>query len=163
MNFTWWVNQQDPDGNSLFGGGFLGLDNIGPIDRSNLPPGYTLQQADGTAWMAFYCTQMLGMLNHMVHANQPVDHLLVTFLQHFISINEAMDDEGIWDEQDGYFYDQLVYPDGTRAPLRVTSLVGAMPVVAAESIQLNPTSEAAGPGDRAADALGAARSTRPRQ
>ena len=113
--------------------------------------------------MAFYCTQMLGMLNHMVHADQPVDHLLVTFLQHFISINEAMDDEGIWDEQDGYFYDQLVYPDGTRAPLRVTSLVGAMPVVAAESIQLNPPSEAAGPGDRAADALGAARSTRPRR
>jgi hypothetical protein len=76
----------------------------------------------------------------MVHAGQPVDHLLVTFLQHFISINEAMDDEGIWDEQDGYFYDQLVYPDGTRAPLRVTSLVGAMPVVAAESIQLRPDS-----------------------
>ena len=142
MNFTWWVNQQDPDGNSLFGGGFLGLDNIGPIDRSNLPPGYTLQQADGTAWMAFYCTQMLGMLNHMVHAGQPVDHLLVTFLQHFISINEAMDDEGIWDEQDGYYYDQLIYPDGTRAPLRVTSLVGAMPVVATEAIQLKPVSAA---------------------
>ena len=140
MNFTWWVNQQDPDGNSLFGGGFLGLDNIGPIDRSNLPPGYTLQQADGTAWMAFYCTQMLGMLNHMVHAGQPVDHLLVTFLQHFISINEAMDEEGIWDEEDGYFYDQLVYPDGNRAPLRVTSLVGAMPVVATEAIQLKPVS-----------------------
>ena len=141
MNFTWWVNQQDPDGNSLFGGGFLGLDNIGPIDRSNLPAGYTLQQADGTAWMAFYCTQMLGMLNYMVHAGQPVDHLLVTFLQHFMSINEAMDAEGIWDEEDGYFYDQLIYPDGTRAPLRVTSLVGAMPVVAAESIQLRPDNE----------------------
>ena len=113
--------------------------------------------------MAFYCTQMLGMLNHMVHANQPVDHLLVTFLQHFISINEAMDDEGIWDEQDGYFYDQLVYPDGTRAPLRVTSLVGAMPVVAAESIHLNPTERGRCPGDSAADALSAPRSTRPRQ
>jgi hypothetical protein len=138
INFTWWLNQQDADGNSIFGGGFLGLDNIGPIDRSHLPPGYTLQQADGTAWMAFYCTQMLAILNQLVRQGKRYEHLVLTFLQHFASITEAIEADGIWDADAGYFYDQLAYPDGTRVPLRVTSLVGAMPIVATATIHLNP-------------------------
>jgi hypothetical protein len=136
VNFTWWLNQQDSDGNSIFGGGFLGLDNIGPIDRSHLPPGYALQQADATAWMAFYCTQMLAILNQLSQQGKRYEHLVLLFLQHFASITEAIDADGIWDPDDGYFYDQLVYPDGTRAPLRVTSLVGAMPIVATATIDL---------------------------
>jgi hypothetical protein len=137
INFTWWLNQQDDDGNSIFGGGFLGLDNIGPIDRSHLPPGYTLQQADATAWMAFYCSQMLAILNQLARQGRRYQHLVLTFLQHFASITEAIDADGIWDPQAGYFFDQLQYPDGTRAPLRVISLVGAMPIVATATINLD--------------------------
>ncbi len=136
INFTWWVNQQDADGNSVFGGGFLGLDNIGPIDRSHLPDGHTLQQADATAWMAFYCAQMLGILNQLVQHAKNYDHILLTFLQHFGAIAEAIEEQGLWDPEAGYYFDQLVYPDGGRAPLRVVSLVGAMPVVGATTLQL---------------------------
>ncbi len=138
MNFTWWVNQQDADGNSVFGGGFLGLDNIGPIDRSHLPGGYTLQQADGTAWMAFFCAQMLAILNQLSSRSRRHDRILTTFLQHFASISEAITAMGLWDEQAGYFFDQLEHPDGHQEPLRVTSLVGAMPLVATATVRLRP-------------------------
>jgi hypothetical protein len=138
INFTWWVNQQDADGNSVFGGGFLGLDNIGPIDRSHLPGGYTLHQADGTAWMAFFCAQMLAVLNQLASRNRRYDRILTTFLQHFASISEAITTTGLWDEEAGFFFDQLERPDGRQEPLRVTSLVGAIPLVATATVRLTP-------------------------
>jgi hypothetical protein len=134
MNFTWWVNLEDPDGNNVFEGGFLGLDNIGPVDRSHLPPGSRLAQSDGTAWMAFYALTMLTAALTLAEHDAVYEDLAVKFLEHFATITDGIAAGGLWDPADGFFYDQLLTPDGQQLPLRVKSLVGVIPVLAAASI-----------------------------
>ncbi len=138
LNFTWWVNRKDVEGKNLFSGGFLGLDNIGVFDRSRpLPTGGHLEQADGTAWMAFYCTTMLSMAIELARDNPACEDLASKFFEHFIAIVDAMnsfDGHGLWDDQDGFYYDQLHLPDG-NIPLRVRSMVGIIPLFAAENLE----------------------------
>ncbi len=135
LNFTWWVNRKDPDGRNLFAGGFLGLDNIGVFDRSRpLPTGGHLEQADGTAWMAFYCNTMLSMALELASEDPAYEDVASKFFEHFVAIADAMNNlggSGLWSEEDGFYYDQLHY-NGTTVPLRVRSLVGVMPLIAVE-------------------------------
>ncbi|HEX4825121.1 MAG TPA: hypothetical protein VFV19_12515 [Candidatus Polarisedimenticolaceae bacterium] len=135
INFTWWVNRKDEEGNHIFAGGFLGLDNIGVFDRSKpLPTGGKLEQADGTAWMAFYASTMMSMALELAHENPATEDVASKFFEHFIAISDAMNrlgGTGLWDEEDGFYYDQL-HVDGATVPLRVRSLVGAIPLFAAE-------------------------------
>jgi hypothetical protein len=132
VNFTWWVNREDSSGKNLFEGGFLGLDNIGPIDRSHLPVGGTLEQSDATGWMAFYAIAM-GSIATVLYwsGRRPETDLILKFLEHFAAITDAIDGQGLWDDQDGLYYDRLVTPDGTEVPVRVRSMVGIIPMVAA--------------------------------
>jgi hypothetical protein len=135
MNFTWWVNRKDAAGSNLFEGGFLGLDNIGVFDRSaSLPTGGRLEQADGTAWMAFYCQMMMQIAVELAVHNPIFQPLAAKFYEHFLWIAGAMDSGGqgndLWDEDDGFFYDALVLPDGTRTRLKVRSIVGLLSVCA---------------------------------
>ncbi len=135
INFTWWVNRQDAGGSNLFAGGFLGLDNIGPIDRSHLPPGTTLQQSDATGWMAFYSLSMATIAAKLHrHGNGPAIDLVVKFLEHFAAIRQAIDGEAMWDESDGLFFDRLIMPDGTTLSIEVRSMVSIIPVLAAAVI-----------------------------
>src|SRR5437016_4620984 len=138
INFTWWVNRKDQEGNHLFSGGFLGLDNIGVFDRSRpLPGGGILEQADGTAWMAFYCVTMLTMALELARQNPAYEDIASKFFEHFIDIADAMNSlggNGLWDEQDGFYYDQLHAGD-QAIPLRVRSLVGMIPLLAVETIE----------------------------
>jgi len=138
INFTWWVNRKDPDGKNVFGGGFLGLDNIGVFDRSRpLPTGGTLQQADGTAWMAFYCGTMLSIALELAHEDPSYEDIATKFFEHFISIIDAINTiggTGLWDERDGFYYDPLQC-DGAAQPLRVRSLVGIIPIIACEILE----------------------------
>ncbi len=135
INFTWWVNRKDTEGDNLFSGGFLGLDNIGVFDRSQpLPGGGQLQQADGTAWMASYCLTMLAMAVELAQENRVYEDLASKFFEHFVAIADAMNNLGgfgLWDEQDGFYYDQIVR-DGQSIPLRIRSLVGLIPLIAVE-------------------------------
>jgi hypothetical protein len=135
MNFTWWVNRKDVSGKNIFGGGFLGLDNIGVFDRSKpLPTGGVLDQADGTAWMAFYCTTMLSIALELSRDDPVYEDIASKFFEHFVAIVDAMNSlggTGLWDEQDGFYYDQL-YLDGRATPLRVRSMVGMIPLLAVE-------------------------------
>jgi hypothetical protein len=135
INFTWWVNRKDARGKHLFSGGFLGLDNIGVFDRSRpLPNGGHLEQADGTAWMAFYCATMLAMSLEMSRSDPGAEDIASKFFEHFIHIADAMNTlggSGLWDEHDGFYYDQM-YVDGQRVPLRVRSMVGLIPLIAVE-------------------------------
>ncbi len=135
LNFTWWVNRKDPEGRNLFAGGFLGLDNIGVFDRSKpLPTGGHLEQADGTAWMAFYCNTMLSMALELASEDPAYEDVASKFFEHFIAIADAMNHlggSGLWSEEDGFYYDQL-HVDGHHIPLRVRSLVGALPLIAVE-------------------------------
>jgi hypothetical protein len=135
-NFTWWVNRKDPDGRNLFQGGFLGLDNIGVFDRSApLPGGGTLEQADGTAWMALFCQWMLQIALELARQDPVYVDMALKFIAHFGWISIALDppgsDSGLWDEQDGFYYDVMRMPDGAKIPLRVRSLVGLLPMCAA--------------------------------
>jgi Mannosylglycerate hydrolase MGH1-like glycoside hydrolase domain/Glycosyl hydrolase family 63 C-terminal domain len=130
VNFTWWVNRQDSDGSNVFEGGFLGLDNIGPIDRSHLPPGHTLEQSDGTGWMAFYALSMAAIAAILNRRGRPATDLVIKFLEHFSLISEALNSQGLWDEEDGFYYDQLRRPDGTIVPVRVRSIAGILPLFA---------------------------------
>jgi hypothetical protein len=136
LNFTWWVNRKDPNGKNIFGGGFLGLDNIGLFDRSNpLPSGRQLQQADGTAWMAFYCATMLAMALELARSRPAYEDIASKFFEHFVDIIDAMNNlggDGLWNEEDGFYYDQILVDDGTEIPLRVRSLVGIIPLLAVE-------------------------------
>lgn len=136
LNFTWWVNRKDADGKNLFQGGFLGLDNIGVFDRSRpLPTGGHLLQSDGTAWMAFYSLTMLAMALELAIDNPVYEDLASKFLEHYVSIAEAINDaggNGLWDDVDGFYYDKLVLDDGQMIPLRTRSLVGLLPLVAVE-------------------------------
>jgi hypothetical protein len=138
LNFTWWVNRKDIAGKNIFGGGFLGLDNIGVFDRSRpLPTGGHLEQADGTAWMAFYCATMLSMALELAAEDPAYEDLASKFFEHFVAITDAMNQlggSGLWDEQDGFYYDQL-HADGTTIPLRIRSLVGVIPLFAVEILE----------------------------
>jgi mannosylglycerate hydrolase MGH1-like protein len=135
LNFTWWVNRKDLEGHHLFSGGFLGLDNIGVFDRSQaLPTGGHLEQADGTAWMAFYCATMLSMALELASGDPAYEDVASKFFEHFVAITDAMNHlggTGLWDEADGFYYDQL-HMDGTHTPLKVRSLVGVIPLFACE-------------------------------
>jgi Glycosyl hydrolase family 63 C-terminal domain len=139
LNFTWWVNREDPDGNNVFEGGFLGLDNIGPIDRSHLPQGWRLEQSDGTAWMAFYALSMLNIALVLAEHDDVYEDIATKFFEHFAAITDGVADNGLWDPADGFFYDQLVRPDGVRVPLRVKSVVGLIPVLAALDVAESTT------------------------
>jgi hypothetical protein len=136
LNFNWWVNRKDPQGRNVFAGGFLGLDNIGVFDRSApLPTGGSLEQADGTAWMAFYCQNMLEIALILAKDDAQYEDDAFKFLQHFMWIAYAMDRIGehhdeMWDEADGFFYDVLRLPDGTATRLKVRSMVGLLPLCA---------------------------------
>jgi hypothetical protein len=135
LNFTWWVNRKDPQGRNLFAGGFLGLDNIGVFDRSRpLPTGGYLEQADGTAWMAFYCNTMLSMALELASEDAAYEDLASKFFEHFIAIADAINNlggSGLWCDDDGFYYDQLHVDDRQRA-LRIRSLVGLLPLIAVE-------------------------------
>jgi hypothetical protein len=141
INFTWWVNRKDRDGRNLFEGGFLGLDNIGVFDRSRpLPGGGFLEQADGTAWMAFFCQSMLDMALELAVRNDVHEHLAYKFLEHFFWISAAMDRLGdhrdeLWDEEDGFFYDVMRMPNGHVTRLKVRSMVGLLPLCATTVIE----------------------------
>ncbi len=141
LNFNWWVNRKDPSGRNLFAGGFLGLDNIGVFDRSaQLPTGGTLEQADGTAWMAFYCQCMLEISLILCEYDPVYEEVAFKFVQHFMWIAYAMDrigenSDGIWDEQEGFFYDVLRLPDGHATRLKVRSMVGLLPLCASTIIE----------------------------
>ncbi len=131
VNFTWWVNRKDPQGRNIFAGGFLGLDNIGVFDRSKPLPGGYLEQADGTAWMAFYCGAMLRIALELAEDSPAYGDMASKFLEHYVAIAEAMnsmDGSGLWDEQDGFYYDHL-FVDNKSVPMRVRSLVGLIPLL----------------------------------
>ena len=141
LNFTWWVNRKDSDGRNLFAGGFLGLDNIGIFDRSQpLPDGQRLEQADGTAWMAFYALTMLNMALELAQqpngtVNTAYEDMASKFFEHFVQIVDAINnigDEGLWDETDGFYYDELHAEGQPPLPLRTRSLVGVLPLIAVE-------------------------------
>jgi hypothetical protein len=131
INFTWWVNREDALGNDLFEGGFLGLDNIGPLDRSHLPVGGTLEQSDATGWMGFYALALATIAGVLDSAGQrPGTDLVLKFLEHFAGIRDAIDSQGLWDETDGLFYDRLLTPGGNAVPVKVRSMVGMIPLLA---------------------------------
>jgi hypothetical protein len=138
MNFTWWVNRKDPSGRHLFSGGFLGLDNIGVFDRSKpLPGGGALTQADGTAWMAFYCGTMLSIALELAAGDPAYGDIASKFFEHFVAIADAINHlggTGLWHEGDGFYYDQLML-DGRTLPVRMRSMVGVIPLFAVEIIE----------------------------
>jgi hypothetical protein len=138
LNFTWWVNRKDPEGHNLFAGGFLGLDNIGVFDRSQpLPTGGHLEQADGTAWMAFFCGTMLSIALELASEDPSYEDVASKFFEHFVAITDAMNSlggTGLWDDADGFYYDQL-HVNGDHVPLRVRSMVGLIPLYACEIIE----------------------------
>ena len=135
INFTWWVNRKDLEGRNLFAGGFLGLDNVGVFDRSKpLPNGGHLQQADGTAWMAFSCATMLSIALELSRDNPATEDMASKFFEHFVAIADAINTQGgtgLWDEEDGFYYDQLRVGERT-IPLKLRSLVGLIPLLAVE-------------------------------
>lgn len=141
MNFAWWVNKVDRDGNNVFEGGFLGLDNITVFDRSKrLPGGAALEQSDGTGWMGMFCLNMMRIALELARDNPVYEGLATKFFQHFVYVAAAMKhmggrDDSLWDEEDGFFYDLLRYPDGSVHPLRVRSLVGLIPLFAVERLR----------------------------
>ena len=132
LNFGWWVNRKDSDGRNVFGGGFLGLDNISPIDRSVLPPGETLEQSDATGWMARYCLDLLRMALVLAERDASYAGLAAGLATHFAMIASAIDE--LWDEGDGFYYDRLRFADGSSAVLRVHSAVGLIPLLAGMQI-----------------------------
>ena len=140
MNFTWWVNRKDRDGRNVFEGGFLGLDNIGVFDRSSpLPTGGYIEQVDGTAWMALFSQNMLQIALELAEVDDSYEAMAVKFVEHFFWIAGAMDRLGInademWDEEDGFFYDVLRFPDGHADRIKLRSLVGLLPLCATTSI-----------------------------
>ncbi len=139
INFTWWVNRKDRYGKNVFEGGFLGLDNIGIFDRSApLPTGGNLEQADGTAWMALFSQNMLDLASELVVYDSSYEEMIVKFSQHFQFIAMAMNKQGtdgMWDDEDGFYYDLLRLPDGSATRLKVRSLVGLLPLCATSIIE----------------------------
>jgi len=141
LNFNWWVNRTDPQGRNVFAGGFLGLDNIGVFDRSaQLPTGGSLEQADGTAWMAFYCQNMLEIALILAEKDQVYEEIAFKFLENLVWIVYAMDKIGehgddMWDPEDGFYYDVLRLPDGQAFRLKVRSMVGLLPLCACTVVE----------------------------
>jgi hypothetical protein len=139
LNFSWWVNRKDRFGNNLFEGGFLGLDNIGVFDRSSaLPTGGSLEQADGTAWVCMFAQNMLEIAVELTAHDPFYEDMAVKFAEHFIWIAAAMNQkghEGMWDEEDGFYYDVLLLPDGSGKRLKVRSMVGLLPLCATTVIE----------------------------
>ena len=136
MNFTWWINRTDIDGKNLFSGGFLGLDNIGIFDRgATLPTGGVLEQADGTAWIGFYCANMLQMAVELARVDRSYSDIASKFFEHFITIKNALNDEnGLWSADDGFYYD-VVRMEGKKIPLKIRSMVGIIPIFAVTIIE----------------------------
>jgi hypothetical protein len=140
LNFTWWVNRKDPEGKNVFEGGFLGLDNIGVFDRSQpLGPGSYVEQSDGTSWMAMFCLDMLSMAMELAQGDPAYEDVASKFFEHFVYIAQAMNDMGgagigLWDEQDGFYYDVLHLGD-KRVPMKVRSMVGLVPLFASETFE----------------------------
>ena len=141
INFTWWVNRKDIEGKNVFEGGFLGLDNIGVFDRSTpLGPKTFVEQSDATSWMAMYCLDMLSMAIELAREDIAYEDVASKFFEHFVHISRAMNDMGgegigLWSEQDGFYYDVLHTPEGQHIPMRVRSMVGLIPLFAAESFE----------------------------
>jgi hypothetical protein len=142
INFTWWVNRKDHAGTNIFGGGFLGLDNIGIFDRSmKLPSGMTIEQADGTSWMAMYALNMMHISLELALKNRVYEDMATKFFEHFLYIAGAImntmgpDDTGLWDEEDEFFYDELQLDDGKAVKLKLVSMVGLVPLFAVEVIK----------------------------
>jgi hypothetical protein len=140
LNFTWWINRKDRDGQNVFEGGFLGLDNIGVFDRSRpLPGGGHLEQADGTAWMGMYCLNMLAIALELARTRPAYEAVATKFFEHFIyianAINAPINEHGLWEAEDGFFYDKLHMQDGRALPLKIRSLVGLIPLFAVETLE----------------------------
>ena len=141
INFAWWVNKVDSSGNNVFEGGFLGMDNISLLDRSQrLSGGIKLHQSDGTGWMAIFCLNLMRMALELAKKNSTYESLATKFFQHYVYIAHAMKKRGnrdyeMWSEKDGFFYDVLTYPDGSFAKFRVRSLVGIIPLYASEVLE----------------------------
>jgi mannosylglycerate hydrolase MGH1-like protein len=140
LNFTWWVNRKDAEGRNVFQGGFLGLDNIGVFDRSApLPTGGYINQSDGTSWMAMYCLNLMRIALELAQHNHVYEDIATKFFEHFLHIAEAMtnigDGMGLWNDEDGFFYDVLNLPDGQMLPLKVRSMVGLIPLFAVETLE----------------------------
>jgi hypothetical protein len=143
LNFNWWVNRKDAQGRHIFQGGFLGLDNIGVFDRSTpLPTGGFINQADGTAWMAMYCLNLMKIALELAIHNPVYQDIATKFFEHFLGIAEAMTSiggegrgVGLWDEDDEFYYDELNLPDGRMVKLKVRSMVGLIPLYAVETIE----------------------------
>jgi hypothetical protein len=148
LNFTWWVNRKDAEGNNVFEGGFLGLDNVGPFDRgAALPVAGVLEQSDGTAWMAMYALNMLEMSLLLALRQPSYGDLATKFLEHFAYIASAAYEQGLWDEEDAFFYDVIRQSDGEKVPLKVRSVVGLLPLAATtilSSVTLNRLPDVAG-------------------
>ena len=142
INFTWWVNRKDALGNNIFQGGFLGMDNIGVFDRDNLPSGYLLGQADGTSWMAAFAKSMLSTALLLAERNPDYEDVASKFWEHYIYIANAMNSlrdpyKSLWDEQDGFFYDQLISPDHEPTPVRARTMVGFVPMFGASTVPVD--------------------------
>lgn len=140
INFTWWVNRKDAEGRNIFQGGFLGLDNIGVFDRcGELPTGGFINQSDGTSWMAFFSLSLMRIALELALHNPVYESIAAKFFEHFLHIARAMtlvnSGHGLWDEEDGFYYDVLTMPDGDRVPLKVRSLVGLIPLFAVEVLE----------------------------
>jgi Glycosyl hydrolase family 63 C-terminal domain len=139
INFTWWVNRKDVQGKQIFSGGFLGLDNIGLFDRSKpLPNGAILEQADGSAWMAFYCSTMLSIALKLAEKDPVYEDVASKFFEHFVAIADAINTlggTGLWHEEDGFYYDQVRTSRGETVPLKVRSVVGLIPLFAGEILE----------------------------
>ena len=141
LNFTWWVNRKDTEGNNIFQGGFLGLDNIGVFDRSRpLPTGGHIEQSDGTSWMAMYALNLMAIALELALHDSAYEDVASKFWEHFLYIAKAMNERGhgdisLWDEEDGFFYDVLHTEDGNLFPMKVRSLVGLIPLFAVETLE----------------------------
>jgi hypothetical protein len=141
LNFTWWVNRKDAEGRNIFQGGFLGLDNIGVFDRSApLPTGGHINQADGTSWMAMYCLNLMRIALELALHNRVYEDIATKFFEHFLHIAEAMNNMGeegigLWDAQEGFYYDVLNLPSGRKVPMKVRSMVGLVPLFAVETLE----------------------------
>jgi hypothetical protein len=135
LNFTWWVNRKDAEGSNVFEGGFLGLDNVGLFDRSRpLPVPGVLEQSDGTAWMAMYCMSLLEIALRLADTDPTYEDIAVKFYEHFAYIAYAMHTQGLWDVDDGFFYDVIKFPDGHSVPVKARSLVGVVPLLAVTTL-----------------------------
>ncbi|MGI9055272.1 MAG: MGH1-like glycoside hydrolase domain-containing protein [Pyrinomonadaceae bacterium] len=141
LNFTWWVNRKDVEGNNVFEGGFLGLDNIGIFDRSaKLPSDGHIEQSDGTSWMAMYCLNMLGIALELAKEDMAYEDVASKFFEHFVYISDAMNNLGeaeteLWCEEDGFYYDVLHFPQRRNIPLKIRSMVGLIPLFAVETLE----------------------------